>query len=60
MTIRFNIEVDPARTFEPFNGFQGVSRDPVNMIVIPEPITMLGACLGLIGVGGYIRKRRLT
>jgi hypothetical protein len=27
---------------------------------IPEPLTMAGLFLGLAGVGGYIRKRRMA
>lgn len=35
------------------------SSDPVTAaVVVPEPITMIGAFLGISGIGAYIRKRR--
>jgi len=35
------------------------SSDPITAaVIIPEPITMIGALMGLGGVAGYIRRRR--
>ena len=31
-----------------------------SLLVVPEPLTVLGICLGLAGLGGYIRKRTAT
>jgi len=38
------------------------SDDPVkgNVLLIPEPLTMMAVVLGIGGLGGYIRKRRLS
>lgn len=36
------------------------SNDPVQVDVIPEPVTMLGLFLGVSGLGGYIRRRRMA
>lgn len=37
-----------------------LNEDPFRGNVIPEPITMLGVVLGIGGLAGYIRKRRLS
>jgi hypothetical protein len=47
-------------------GFDGVELQGVGayftegtLEVVPEPLTMLGLGMGLVGIGGYIRKRRM-
>lgn len=34
------------------------SSDVNTVYTVPEPITMIGAVMGIVGVAGYIRKRR--
>jgi len=36
------------------------SQDSGEAFVVPEPLTMLGVCLGITGLGGYIRNRKLA
>jgi len=36
------------------------SKDLGGIDVIPEPITMIGLLMSVVGVGGYVRRRRLT
>jgi len=38
-------------------GWINQSNDPADFWVIPEPITMVGAFLGTMTLGGYIRRR---
>ena len=36
-----------------------LSDDPIYATVIPEPVTMLAVAMGISGLAGYIRKRRI-
>jgi len=40
----------------------GLNADGQNVwsTVIPEPLTMVGVALSIVGLGGYIRKRRMA
>jgi hypothetical protein len=46
---------------DPFSfrdGWVGSEDSGRGFVPIPEPVTMLGVCLGLGSLGGYVRKRR--
>jgi hypothetical protein len=42
------------------NVYVAGSEPQVGESSVPEPLTMAGLFLGLAGVGGYIRKRRMA
>ena len=49
------VDIDPDN-----RSWQGKSNDDGGFGVIPEPLTMLGVCMGIGGLGQYIRKRRMA
>jgi hypothetical protein len=66
-TATSDLYVTAVNSINPPSGQQGnvgdwtfLSQDPVRAHgqIIPEPITMLGMCMGAFGLGRYIRRRR--
>jgi len=42
------------------SGTSSFDYSDIQAVVIPEPLTMLGVLLGVSGLGGYIRRRRIV
>lgn len=64
ISFQANYVFAPDPTYNPsFNpiaaaGWINQSDDPAEFFVIPEPMTMLAVGMSVVGLGGYIRKRR--
>ncbi|MFW6061307.1 MAG: PEP-CTERM sorting domain-containing protein [Planctomycetota bacterium] len=58
MLIRFDLDANAPDLGAPPWG--NVSEDPFLFAVVPEPMTMMGVAMGIGGLAGYIRKRRIN
>ena len=60
----FGNKADMKLTFDSHSGTQGWAINSTDSggvgFVVPEPLTMLGVFLGIGGLGGYIRRRRMA
>ena len=58
--IRLQIDTEVNTAYSADFDWLVTSSDPLQTYAVPEPVTMLGVFMGISGLAGYVRKRRLA